>query len=51
MALCRGVAWIFEVVRRILLFVTELRPVHDAAGVAWGGLEGGGVAPPAEDFL
>ena len=23
----RGVAWIFEVVRRILLFVPELRPV------------------------
>ena len=50
----RGVAWIFEVVRRILivcdLTITGRRPVRDTAGVARGGLEGGGGVPP-EDFF
>ena len=51
----RGVAWIFEVVRRILIVcdwtVTGRRPVRDAAGDArgWSGGGGGGVAPPPEE--
>ena len=47
----RGVAWIFEVVRRILIVcdwtITGRRPVRDACGVARG-WSGGGRHPPPQ---
>ena len=48
----RGVAWIFEVVRRIVVVCdwafTGIMPVSDAAGLARGWSGGG---PPTEEFF